>query len=71
MNPYFIYDLVTKTQSKRSWKTYAGAAKHATPTSLIVTKMGIEWMQRHPEWEVSRLNEYIRFTRQKEASSYE
>lgn len=54
MNEYterlFLVDIETLKRSKKSWKTYKGALKNASPTDIIVTSDGYAWMLRHREY---------------------
>lgn len=51
-----LFNLVTYKESKKTWKTYEGAAKNAQAFDIISTPEGIEWMQKHPEWAKERVN---------------
>lgn len=51
-----VYDLKTRTESKKSWKTYKGAERNCKlNTQIVVSDDGIDWMNRHPEWIEDRL----------------
>lgn len=50
----WLVDVKTLKLSKKSWKTYNGALKNATPTDMVVTLNGYAWMLRHPELDYSK-----------------
>lgn len=50
----WLVDVKTLKLSKKSWKTYKGALKNASPTDIITTLSGYEWMLRHPEYDYSK-----------------
>ena len=49
---FYLYNLKTKTRSKKSWKTFNGALKNSTEYDVICDSeaWGIEWLERHPEF---------------------
>lgn len=50
----WLVDVLTLKLSKKSWKTYNGALKNASPTDMVVTLNGYAWMLRHPEYDYSK-----------------
>lgn len=44
------FNLITLEASKKSWKTFRGAAKNLKESEIVSTPEGIEWALRHPEW---------------------
>jgi hypothetical protein len=49
---FYLYNLKTKTRSKKSWKTWNGAMRNSTEYDVLCDSEagGMEWMERHPEF---------------------
>ena len=58
MDNLFIYNLDTKKLSTKSWKTYNGAFRNLnrSENSIVTSKEGADWLEKHPEWIEERLN---------------
>ncbi len=52
---FYLFDLQTKTTSKKSWKTYKRALQNASGTQIVSTLDGINWALQHPDWIEKRL----------------
>jgi hypothetical protein len=50
----WLVNVKTMKLSKKSWKTYKGALKNASPDDMIVTLDGFAWMLKHPEYDYSK-----------------